>query len=94
MNEVEKTLSVYTQLVDQGVDPEYAKVQLKHSAERLLEMEPDELATDILGNTPQKYITRKDEDEEPPAPAYDPVAAGRAMGAAARAKIENSTAFR
>ncbi len=91
---IERALSVYTHLVDQGVDPTYAQVQVKHSADRLGEMDADELAADILSNTPQKFVSKPADASEDQPPPYDPVAAGKQMAAAARAKNDSRDAFR
>ena len=96
MSDVDKALRVHTALVKAGVDPEYARVQVQHRADALSEADPEMVTADILSNTPTKYITRKPTEEgtEPEPPAYDPVAAGRAMAAKERKAVDSRDAFR
>jgi hypothetical protein len=42
------------------VDPEYARVQLKHQADQLGSLSPEDLTAQILGATPQKAMTGKE----------------------------------
>jgi hypothetical protein len=62
MSDLDKALRVHTALVKAGVDPEYARVQLKHQADQLGSLSPEDLTAQILGGTPQSHMARKAEE--------------------------------
>jgi hypothetical protein len=77
--ETERALRLHSQLIKGGVDPELAELYAAKHAPRLEDTEPDALATEVLQGIPERLKTGSTD-----APAYDPVAAGKAMAAKQR----------
>jgi hypothetical protein len=79
MSDLDKVLRIHIALVKAGVDPEYARVQLKHQADQLGSLSPEDLTAQILGSTPQSHMARK--AEEPGAPQGGDVGKGGSRSA-------------
>jgi hypothetical protein len=88
-NETERALRLHSQLIRAGVDPELAELYTAKHALRLEDTEPDALATEVLQEIPERLKAGGTD-----APTYDPVADGKARGAAQRARNENPDARR